>query len=801
MRLFLLARLAAAACLAGLPARLRADPTAVWTFGTDQSSAEPAGLPAEVRGGTVTSGNSAATTLLSATSSSRGYADASGRYNAGAAAKPGPQDRGPQGSAYFEFNLAPAEGRRVAVTALRFGSRSTSTGPRAFAVFANHDGFSAPVATGALESNGTWGLQSVTLAPSAADAGAAVVYRIYGYEGTGHAAAGVVNWRIDDVAFTLGGTPTGGTASVAEVAIHEVQGAGAASPLAGRTVSVRGVVTASFQSTTTGLGGFFIQTPEGQADADPATSEGLFVYDNGAPTSTAVAPGDIVVVTGTVVEFGTAPKTLTELTNVRSVVRKGRAGLPSATRLSLPLGETENLERLEGMRVEFPQVLTVTDNYGLGRYGELKLSHGRLPQPTNVAKPGAPAAAQAATNARNQIVIDDGQTRTYPEPTPFLHDADGRGATVRAGDTVTGAAGVLTYAFGNYVLELTSRPSLTAVNPRPQPPEVPGRLRVAIGNVLNFFNGDGAGGGFPTSRGANTAEEYQRQKTKIVAGLLGLNADIVGLTEVENDGYGPASALAQLVDAVNAAAPKGVRYAFVDASTVDNGTDVIRVALIFRPDRVQPVGGAAALSNPYFNGVGRPPLAQTFREVATGEVFTVCVNHFRAKGSPASGPSTDGRTPNPNLDQGDGQGNNNYVRTREAQTLAAWLASDPTHSGDPDVLIVGDLNAYAKEDPLSALEAAGFVNLTERFEGAGGYSYAFQGQYGHLDHALASPSLAAQVRGAATWHVNADEPPFLDYNEENKSAAQKAVNVGTPYRYSDHDPVVVGLAPGRSSGK
>ena len=79
--------------------------------------------------------------------------------------------------------------------------------------------------------------------------------------------------------------------------------------------------------------------------------------------------------------------------------------------------------------------------------------------------------------------------------------------------------------------------------------------------------------------------------------------------------------------------------------------------------------------------------------------------------------------------------------------------------------------------------------------GAKAYSYVFDGQSGYLDHALASPSLVAQVTGVTEWHINADEPTVLDYNVEFKSAAQVAAYYeADPFRSSDHDPVLVGLS-------
>lgn len=571
--------------------------------------------------------------------------------------------------------------------------------------------------------------------------------------------------------------------------IHTIQGRGTTSAFIGQTQTIEGIVTAAFQGAG-GLGGFYLQAAEADYDNDPLTSEGIFVRN----TSFTVSVGDIVRVAGTVAEFGTAPSTQTELTTVSLVSKLGTAALPAPVSLTLPFASTTAAEPFEGMRVTFPQRLTLTDHFNLGRFGEISLSNGRLATPTNIVAPGAPASAQDVANFLNAIVVDDNRSTSFPDPTPYLADSAGRGLTRRTGSTVAGATGVLDERFGNYLLEPTATLVFGDDNPRADPPAPVGTLRVVLSNVLNLFNGDGVGGGFPTARGASNAAEYQRQLDKIVAGLTRLAPDILGLTEIENDGFGPTSALAQLVAALNVAAPTGTTYAAIDASGVDNGSDLIHVAFVFRTQTVTPVGAPAALTNQYFTGIARAPLAQTFRERANSEILTVTVNHFKSKASAStSAASTDGRVPNPNLDQGDGQGASNYVRTREAQALAQWLATDPTGSGDPDILIIGDLNAYAKEDPITTLRNAGFANLTEASEGATGYSFLFNGAFGHLDHALANAHLAPRVVTAGAWHVNADEPDYYDYNTEHKSAAQQAINTGTPFRYSDHDPVFVDL--------
>ncbi len=579
------------------------------------------------------------------------------------------------------------------------------------------------------------------------------------------------------------------TFSSAPLPIHTVQGSGLISPYVNHVETVQGVVTATFQAPGM-IGGYFIETPDADQDADPATSEGIYVFDN----TNSVTVGDFVTVRGTVTEFGTAPATDTEISSVTScTISSSGNPLPTPVSVTLPFPSAGYAERYEGMRLTLPQTLTVTDNFDLGSFGELLLSNGRLSTPTNVVTPGAAAQALEAANLLNQVILDDGVSTTNPDPTPYLSGSDPATATRRTGSTTTGVTGVLANKFGVYVVEPTAAPVFVEANPRGNAPASAGSLRIAIGNVENFMNGDGLGGGFPTSRGASSYAEFQRQLPKVTAGILNLAPDIMGLTEIENDrvtngapdSYGPNSAIAQLVASLNAGAPAGTTYAFINAAAVDVTTDQIHVALIYRTQAVEPVGLPAMLNDPAFNDLARNPLAQTFRQLATGGKLTVCINHLRAKGGAATGAG--------NNDSGDGQGTNNALRVQEANALTAWLATDPTGSGDPDFLIIGDLNAYAKEDPIVAIENAGYASLTERFEGAGGYSYSFNGEFGHLDHALATASLNAQVLSAATWHVNSDEPVYYDYNLENKSVAQQAINAGTPYRYSDHDPVVIGV--------
>lgn len=584
--------------------------------------------------------------------------------------------------------------------------------------------------------------------------------------------------------FTIaeGGADCGATAT----RIHAIQGNGVSSPLNNTdNVVIEGIVVGDYQEGSQ-FRGFYVQEEDADADNNAATSEGIFVFDNnfGVP----VKLGDKVRVKGTVNEFATGGGTsLTQLTNISGITLCGSGQTVTAATVNLPVANMTDWERHEGMLIRFPQTLTVTDTFTLGRFGEVGLSvGGRLLSPTHAAAPGAAASALQDLNNRSRILLDDGDSGQNIDPT--VHPVPGLTATntLRLGATVDNLTGVLEQRFSGYRIQPVGPIAFTAANPRPAAPSVGGTLKVASFNVLNYFNGNGVGGGFPTPRGANSAQEFTRQRDKIINAITTLNADIVGLIEIENDAA-PNSAISDLINGLNAVSGAGT-YTLIDTGVV--GTDQIRVALIFKPAVVAPVGPFAILStsvNPQFlDTKNRPALAQTFRQLSTGAKFTIAVNHFKSKGSPCN----DIGDP----DTGDGQGNCNLTRTRAATALVNWLATDPTASGDPDFLIVGDLNAHAQENPITTIKAAGYTDLIQTFIGANAYSFSFNGESGYLDHALASASLRPQVTGAAEWHINADEPVVLDYNVEFKSPNQvNTLYAATPFRSADHDPLVVGL--------
>lgn len=550
----------------------------------------------------------------------------------------------------------------------------------------------------------------------------------------------------------------------AVTAIGQVQGSGPRSPLEGRQVTVEGFVTADLRA---GLGGVFLQDA---GDGDPATSDALFVQLDPAR---ALPAGQWLRVTGTVQELaaGKGGQTLTALQAETLAAARARPA-PAVTVLE---AVPASWEALEGMKVRITAPLTLAGQDQLARHGELAVAFdGRLWQPTELAAAGtAENAALVADNARRRLRLDDGSSQRDPGRVSYLPEA----AQLRTGMVFRGVEGVVDQRHdGDYRLQLTTALPVPAIE-RPQPPVVAGALRIAAFNLENYFNGDGHGGGFPTLRGAKTFAQFQAQQAKLVATIRGLDADVAALMELENDGYGPDSAIAGLVRALNEGQGKDRHWAFVDAGK-GPGDNPIRVGIIYRAARVAPVGKPAVLEREPFGERSRVPLAQAFRMGRKGRPFVVVANHFKSKGcSEASGADAD---------QNDGQGCWTATRVESARLLHQWLQRDPTGSGSADAVLLGDFNAYAMEAPIRQLQADGW---RDAFKVAGvpqPYSYVYNGLTGRLDHALLNPGMAARLKGAAEWHINADEADDAGYQGRN---------VPGPWRSSDHDPLLLGFDP------
>ncbi len=618
------------------------------------------------------------------------------------------------------------------------------------------------------------------------------------------------------------------------VLISVIQGAGASSPADGQSRTIEGIVVADYQGADK-LNGFFVQEENADADANAATSEGIFVFEDTLSPIVNVNVGDQVRVTGTVDEnLGVTSLDLPTIlicANNNALPTPAQAQLPipgfSAT---APAAATPQInayfEPFEGMLVQLNQELKAVEYFELSRFGQIVLASERLRTFTDQNVPTAAGFQQhQATIASKSIILDDDnnienaalvdngtandEAVFYPEPGGFSITNFFRG-----GDTITGLTGVLDFAFSEWRVRPVATSydySFTSANARTAAPAaVGGTLKVASFNVLNYFttidetastsSGPCAPGGTMDCRGADSEAERVRQLDKIIAALDAIDADIVGLIELENtaaanpanDGNDPV--LESIVSALNAVNTD--TYSFIDTGAI--GTDAIRVAFIYKTATVSPVGNFAILDSSvdpaFIDTANRPVLAQTFQQTSNNAKVTVAINHLKSKGSGCGTGDDDTTT---------GQGNCNGTRTAAATALTTWLAADPTGSGDADFLIMGDLNAYRNEDPIVALENGGFTDLIDQRNGANAYGYLFDGQLGYLDHALANAALLPQVAGVTEWHINADEVPLLDYNDMTRDTgedtfeekpAPNPLYEANAYRSSDHDPVIVGLS-------
>ncbi|MDC5808677.1 ExeM/NucH family extracellular endonuclease [Vibrio europaeus] len=652
--------------------------------------------------------------------------------------------------------------------------------------------------------------------------------------------------------------------------IQEIQGEGDTSPfingypyITDEDFFVKGVVSA----VTTGLTkGFYLQALTD--DYNPQTSEGLFVHTN--QSSSELKPGDVVCVKGKVQEYYSHTQLKAENNNW---VKQGEQAAPTATDIEiLPTDKNfdRTLERYEGMLVRTTEALDmrVTRTFGYdyaARRNNMVLAQGRISmQPNqNFAAGSEQAKQQSIENAERRLYVEsdakapNGSIPYYPD---FGRtDADQDGSTedyIRVDDTIVGLEGVITYSYGDYRLiptnTLTSE-SFVRNDPRTQDIDMKeGDLRIATFNVLNYFNSPFGGDTNPhgNNRGANNFEEFEVQQAKIVNAILRLDADIIGLMEIENNGFGESGAIRQLVDQLNARIEnKKDRYDIVtidsngDKATDENdyiGTDVITTGVIYRPKvvklkepRVIAMPSQQAPEVVDENGkviedgknYQRDSLAPTFKVKGTKEKITVAINHFKSKGSKCwedAAPVEQGGQGGQDLDK---QGSCENFRVAAAVALGDALKEIKGHK-----VILGDMNSYGMEDPMLVLtdysqekygktiKAArntyiggevqygddgavinhnyGYINAVAKAH-LNSWSYSFNDEVGALDHLLISPSLEKHFVDATDWHINGGESTLFDYNDEYKGDLPKYQD---HFRSSDHDPAVLELNMAGSFG-
>ncbi|ELB2830556.1 TPA: ExeM/NucH family extracellular endonuclease [Vibrio alginolyticus] len=647
--------------------------------------------------------------------------------------------------------------------------------------------------------------------------------------------------------------------------IQDIQGEGDTSPfidgypyITDEDHFVTGVVTA----VTTGLTkGFYLQALE--SDNNDKTSEGLFIHTDAADTE--LKAGDVVCVKGKVQEYYSNTQLASD---ANSYVKTGTSETPRVTDLVIKEGETlrDALERHEGMQVELTSAsdLFVTRNFSYdydSRRNNMMLSHeAPLLKPTQLHAAESDAAVELAKdNAANRVYLEsdgkapNGQIPYYPD---FAKDADQDGSSeqhIRLGSRVEGLQGVVAYSYNEYRLIATNEVNNTNfvtsgegfdVARKDAPAIADSDLRIASFNVLNYFNSVAdSGHENPTgqNRGATNLDEFLIQQAKIVAAMNKMDADVIGLMEVENNGFGDGSAIQNLVDALNAEIDDAEDYyTYVEIEEQDKyqeeyfGSDAIMVAILYRANAVTPKDAAKVIitpeqhiaentitrkegteSNPAYDKYQRHSLLQTFTVKETGEDLSIVVNHFKSKGSECIEEWIAGVE---DSEPADLQGNCNNFRVSAAHAVGEALKEVKG-----DVLLMGDLNAYGMEDPLLTLtdyskekygrdiytaayttigdgelqvektkieKGYGLHNLNTLLHGTDTFSYTYSGELGNLDHALASSSLAQKVVAIEDWHINSLESNLFEYSSKYTGDMPKYKDA---FSASDHDPVIIAI--------
>lgn len=599
------------------------------------------------------------------------------------------------------------------------------------------------------------------------------------------------------------------------VPIHDIQGNGLLSPLNGGVVVTEGIVTAlKFNN------GFFLQAPDAEADADPNTSEGIFVFTSTAPPA-AAAVGNRVRVTATVSEFTPTSNlnqlSITELVSPTVVSLSSGNPLPTPVVLTTadfgPGATPGTAEKLEGMRVT--------------------MASGRVVAPTdgNITE----SSANASTTGVFQTVLE-GVARPFREPgldvldlfpvpagknpPRFDHNAErimvrSRGQvgatslTPEVDAQIANMTGVLDYFSGTWALlpDVGSGTITGGKTPTPVTDAGADAVTISSFNLQRFFDEINDGNGATTL----TAAALDKRLTKATLAICNQlkTPDILGLVEVEN--LRVIGLLADRINATCASAPVYVPY-LVQGNDVGgiNVGYLVNTRTVGAAQRVEVLevtqhGKTTVFNNPDGSTSllnDRPPLllrAVVHHENGATYPVTVIINHLRSLNGLDD--TTAGSSGWPT--EGDRVRNK---RGQQAVFLANLVQSIQTANPSEHVILLGDFNAYQFSDGY--VDVMGIVRgdqvaedqvitwlpspiTTPLVDGslltadpAERYSYTFDGNAQTLDHALVNEAMALDASDISVEHARID----ADFSVLNYGVA------GTPTRISDHDPVRVAIA-------
>ena len=415
------------------------------------------------------------------------------------------------------------------------------------------------------------------------------------------------------------------------------------------------------------------------------------------------------------------------------------------------LWTTTEMSQFVGKEVQFTTPFYVTNN---SKTGQLTIAPRRIFNPTNQALP-------LSTDYHSILSLNEQGTLTLTNVSGY-HRIDERVHNLKVKVNAYNSLSFVSGDWrGNTRAEMEKGYDLEAINSRGEH-----NLLICYMN-LEYYLVDNFGTGY----GPDSSTDHQKQRTKTSQALAKINADIYALVEIQT-GQG---ALAEL--AADLTKNTGRNFTYINDGSVTDGS-FTKSGYIYCTDKVTPYGNIQH-NDTY---VENRKKVQGFTEKATGERFILSVNHFKAKSGNGSGA---------NKDQGDGQGSYNAARVKEAQSILSNYSSYTSTFSDEDFLIVGDLNAYGKEDPITTLTDWGMIDLHRTFHADSSYSYVYQGTLGYLDHALCNSTLYPQVTGMTPYHINAPEKDTYTYDGSS--------NDGTMFRCSDHDPILIGLRLGKDN--
>ncbi|MGB1092570.1 MAG: ExeM/NucH family extracellular endonuclease, partial [Oceanobacter sp.] len=597
------------------------------------------------------------------------------------------------------------------------------------------------------------------------------------------------------------------------------------------------------------LGGFFLQEESADHDDDDESSEGIFVenssFDVGLWDRVRVV-GTVAEVNGeTRIVDVTEVTTLEENDELDSDFTPGTLSLDSVSSLRVnAAGNNEpDLEALEGMLVNIPAdlALALKDQSNLKLLNEVTLTVGERPVAfTEQNSPDAEAySAYLDSVYLKQIFYDDGENEGYAEIGRLAGFAGYSDASApRLGDvTTTSSIAVLDYKIsgaatfdpawrlrapdsgsGNSIAYTTTELG-TSPNPRPAGPgSVGGDITLMTMNLNHWFktlNGNGnttALGleplGAPvldeTTFAVAQDEAYNRQLTKLTLAIKESNADLMVLTGVENDFDNTAdasTAIEVLVEEVNAElGEERYSYLYPGQQFVGSGADT--VAIVYDSSVVGIANGSSIAilddavlatladfalhdfeNDPVFGGAdnNRAALAATFSNLANNDLFTVVATQWMGRSDSSVSAAT-----GTNIDQGDGAEYWNARREQAAEALISWIETNPTGIDEADITLMGSLNAYASEQPVTALLDYGFERASSD------YNSVRSGFTGSLDYLLFNEAFAQKRISSDVWHINADEAPALGYQIDSPYETSY-FDETTATRFAENDPILAGM--------